>query len=101
MASARSRNALSGLNFLIGAVQTGFGPFVSVWLTEQGWLQADVGLALSVGTTLAGIIADTAGLRMAFLPLTAAGAAAALLVWIAMPETGPIKLGTAAAPQPA
>ena|ERR1035437_5318059 len=99
MASARSRNALSGLNFLIGAVQTGFGPFVAVWLTEQGWLQADVGLALSVGTTLAGIIADTAGLRIALLPLTAA--AAALLVWIAMPETGPIKLGTAAAPQPA
>jgi MFS family permease len=96
MASARSRNALSGLNFLIGAVQTGFGPFVSVWLTEQGWLQADVGLALSVGTIAgllgqlpAGFIADAAGLRTAFLALTAAGAAAVLLVWIAMPETRP------------
>jgi MFS family permease len=85
MPSARSRNALSGLNFLLAAVQTGFGPFVSVWLTEQGWLQTDVGFALSVGTIAglvgqlpAGILIDAtdrkrliAGVAMAALAVSA------------------------------
>jgi MFS family permease len=31
-------------------VQTGFGPFFSVYLTEQDWTQGDIGLALSIGT---------------------------------------------------
>ncbi len=41
---------LNSLNFFIAAVQTGFGPFFSVYLTEQGWRQVDIGLALSIGT---------------------------------------------------
>ena len=51
----QSRIALSLLSFLLAAVQTGFGPFVSVWLTERGWNQADIGIALSVGT-MAGLL---------------------------------------------
>jgi MFS family permease len=37
-------------------VQTGFGPFVTVYLTAQAWTQTDIGLALTVGglTALAG-----------------------------------------------
>jgi MFS family permease len=34
-------------------VQTGFGPFISVYLTGQGWTQAAIGEALSVGTVAA------------------------------------------------
>ncbi len=49
----QSRVALSLLNLLLAAVQTGFGPFVSVWLTQRGWNQADIGIALSVGTIAA------------------------------------------------
>ncbi|HUB13423.1 MAG TPA: MFS transporter [Acetobacteraceae bacterium] len=44
-----SRRGLNALNFFVGAVEAGFGPFVAVWLTQQGWSQTDVGLALSVG----------------------------------------------------
>jgi predicted MFS family arabinose efflux permease len=40
---------LSALNFFIAAVQTGFGPFLPVYLTRAGWSQGDVGLALSLG----------------------------------------------------
>ncbi len=40
---------LSALNFLIAAVQTGFGPFLPVYLTRSGWTQGEVGLALSLG----------------------------------------------------
>ena len=55
MPATQSRIALSLLNLLLAAVQTGFGPFVSVWLTENGWSQGDIGIALSVGT-VAGLI---------------------------------------------
>jgi MFS family permease len=67
----------------------------------MGAIGLAVGIGATVSTALAGIIVDAAGLHMAFLALTAAGAAATLLVWIAMPETRPVKLRTAAAPQPA
>jgi predicted MFS family arabinose efflux permease len=40
---------LSALNFFIAALQTGFGPFLPVYLTRAGWNQEDVGLALSLG----------------------------------------------------
>jgi MFS family permease len=50
MIAMRCWIGLSVLNFLVAAVQTGFGPFFSVYLTEQGWTQGDIGLALSIGT---------------------------------------------------
>jgi predicted MFS family arabinose efflux permease len=50
-----SRRSLLGLDwfvFCLADVQTGFGPFVSVYLTAQKWTQGDIGLVL----TVAGII---------------------------------------------
>jgi len=46
-----SRRSLRGLDwfaFFVADVQTGFGPFVSVYLTAQKWTQVDIGLILSV-----------------------------------------------------
>jgi predicted MFS family arabinose efflux permease len=58
--SARSRNpspySLRGLDwfiFFVADVQTGFGPFVSVYLTTQKWTQIDIGLILSAGSLVA------------------------------------------------
>jgi MFS family permease len=45
-----SHKSLRGLDwfvFFVADVQTGFGPFVSVYLTAQHWTQIDIGLALS------------------------------------------------------
>jgi predicted MFS family arabinose efflux permease len=45
-----SRKSLRGLDwfiFFVADVQTGFGPFVSVYLTTQRWTQFDIGLILS------------------------------------------------------
>lgn len=53
MDSTISRYGLNGLNFFTAAMQTGFGPFLAVWLTQQGWSQTQIGLALSVGTAAA------------------------------------------------
>jgi MFS family permease len=47
------RNPIHALNFFVAAMQTGFGPFVSVWLVSQGWSLTEVGVALSVGTIAA------------------------------------------------
>ena len=44
------RSALDWLNFFIADVQTGFGPFVAVYLTQQKWTQAEIGVALTIGT---------------------------------------------------
>lgn len=41
---------LNGLNFFLAAAQTGFGPFIAVYLTERGWSQTEIGVALSIGT---------------------------------------------------
>ncbi len=49
-ASARSRHGLDGLVFFIADVQTGFGPFIAVFLTTQKWTQADIGLVLTIGS---------------------------------------------------
>ncbi|MGH7059010.1 MAG: MFS transporter [Stellaceae bacterium] len=44
---------LDWLNLFVANIQTGFGPFVAVYLTTQGWTQTAIGLALSLGTITA------------------------------------------------
>jgi MFS family permease len=51
--AARGRRGLDWANFFIADFQTGYGPFVSVYLTSVGWTQGAIGLALSVGTAAA------------------------------------------------
>jgi MFS family permease len=48
--SRRSLRALDVVNFFIADVQTGFGPFVAVYLTTHKWTEVEIGLALSLGT---------------------------------------------------
>ncbi len=38
------------VNFFVADVQTGFGPFVAVYLTTHKWTQIDIGFALTLGT---------------------------------------------------
>jgi MFS family permease len=54
--SNASRSSLQGLDwftFFIANVQTGFGPFIVVYLTTQKWPQVDIGLLLTVGGLVA------------------------------------------------
>jgi MFS family permease len=51
-----SPSSLRGLDwfvFCVADVQTGFGPFVAVYLTTQKWTQTDIGLILSVSGLVA------------------------------------------------
>jgi MFS family permease len=52
---AESLHALDWLNFLLAALLMGFGPFVSLYLADQGWLPASIGLVLTV-SGLAGLL---------------------------------------------
>jgi len=52
-ASPKSRRGLDWFVFFVADVQTGFGPFVAVYLTAQKWTQTDIGLILTVGGLIA------------------------------------------------
>ena len=47
--SAQSQRGLDWLNFFIADVQTGFGPFIAVYLATNGWQQGRIGLILTAG----------------------------------------------------
>ena len=50
-----SLHALDWLNFFLAALLTGFGPFVSLYLADRGWLPANIGLVFTV-SGLAGLL---------------------------------------------
>ncbi len=75
-------HALDWLNFFIANFQTGFGPFVSVYLTSVGWTQGEIGLALSVGTLAAVIGQLPAGALVDAVRRKRRAAAAALVAII-------------------
>ena len=91
--AAPSRQSLRGLDwfiFFLADVQTGFGPFIAVYLTTQKWTQGEIGLVLSIGGVVAligqmpgGAIIDAArserlvaGLAVATIGVSALGYAA-------------------------
>jgi MFS family permease len=96
--AAPSRASLRGLdwfNFFIANVQTGFGPFIAVYLTAAAWTQVDIGLVLTIsgivtlaGQTPAGIMVDATSSKRAVAALATAGIAAsalALALWPIFP----------------
>jgi len=58
--SPGSRRGLDWFTFFVANLQTGFGPFLSVYLTTQKWTQVDIGLILSVGS-IAGLAGQVPG----------------------------------------
>lgn len=47
--SRGSQHGLDWFIFFLADVQTGFGPFVAVYLTTQKWTQVEIGFVLSIG----------------------------------------------------
>ncbi len=45
----RSQGGLDWFSFFCANLQTGFGPFIAVYLTTEKWSQTDIGLVLMVG----------------------------------------------------
>jgi MFS family permease len=53
--------ALDWFNLFVANIQTGFGPFIAVYLTTQGWTQTAIGFALGLGTLTAMLSQAPAG----------------------------------------
>lgn len=75
--------ALDLVNFFVADVQTGFGPFVAVYLTSHKWTQIDIGFVLTLGTVTslisqlpAGVLIDSIRNKRA----AASGALACIIV---------------------
>ena len=49
-AEAAASRGLDYFNLFVANVQTGFGPFIAVYLSGQSWTQTSIGVALSLGT---------------------------------------------------
>jgi MFS family permease len=58
--SRTSRRALDWFVFFLADVQTGFGAFVSVYLTAEKWTQTDIGFVLTAGS-LVGLFGQIPG----------------------------------------
>jgi MFS family permease len=58
--SRASQRGLDWFTFFVANLQTGFGPFLSVYLTTQKWTQVDIGLILSIGS-IAGLVSQIPG----------------------------------------
>jgi predicted MFS family arabinose efflux permease len=92
---APSRGTLRGFDwfiFFVADVQTGFGPFVSVYLTAQKWTQVDIGLVLSaaglvalVGQMPGGALVDFARSERLVAGLAVAAISVSALAYAAWP----------------
>jgi MFS family permease len=93
--SQPSRQSLRGLDwfiFFLADVQTGFGPFIAVYLTTQKWTQAQIGLVLSIGGVIGligqmpgGAIVDAAKSERLVAALAVATIGCAALAYAAWP----------------
>src|SRR5260370_5883022 len=93
--SRESQHGLDWFIFFLADVQTGFGPFIAVYLTTQKWTQVEIGFVLSIGGIIGllgqmpgGAIVDAARSErvVAGFAVAAIGAAAlAYAVWPIFP----------------
>jgi MFS family permease len=90
--SLRSRRGLDWCVFFVADVQTGFGAFVSVFLTAQKWTQADIGILLTVsglvslfGQAPCGALVDATRSERALAAIALAAIAASAFAFAAYP----------------
>ncbi|MCG7360938.1 MFS transporter [Roseomonas sp. ACRSG] len=79
MTGGRSGRALDWLNFFTANVQTGFGPFVVVYLTTQSWTEVQIGVVLSIGTATMMLCQVPAGMLVDATPRKRLAALVAIL----------------------
>ncbi|MCF3945088.1 MFS transporter [Acidiphilium sp. AL] len=91
--SPRSLRGLDWLNFFVADVQTGFGPFIAIYLTTQHWTDLAIGGVLSLGTIVAMASQLPAGALVDWMPSKRLAAALAIgaitgsaLLFVLMPS---------------
>jgi MFS family permease len=97
--AARGPRALDLLNFFVADVQTGFGPFIAVYLTTHKWTQVQIGFTLTLGTVVAlmsqvpaGALVDAARNKRAAASGALIGVVIAALLLAIQPTTLPVMI---------
>jgi MFS family permease len=82
---------LDWFTFFVADIQTGFGPFLAIYLTTQKWNQADIGFVLAFGS-VAGLLSQMPGgwlvdaaaskRRAAFVAVVGIGASALVIALV-------------------
>jgi MFS family permease len=93
---------LDWLFFFVADLQTSFGPFIAVYLTDHRWTQAQLGLALSVGSASgmlaqvpAGALVDALRSKSMAAALALVGISAGALLMALSPTLWPVLLAEA------
>jgi MFS family permease len=79
--AAAAGRGLDWFNLFVANIQTGFGPFIAVYLSSQSWTQTAIGLALSIGTVSAMASQVPAGALVDLMPNKTRVAAFSVLVF--------------------
>src|SRR3984957_18949773 len=74
---------LDWFNMFVANIQTGFGPFIAVYLISQSWTQTSIGLALSIGTVASMVSQVPAGAVVDAIPNKTRVAAFSVLAFTA------------------
>ncbi len=81
--TAAAGRGLDWFNLFVANIQTGFGPFIAVYLISQRWTQTAIGLALSIGTIAAMASQVPAGAAVDAMPNKSRVAAFSVLAFTA------------------
>lgn len=97
-----AERGLDVLNLSVANIQTGFGPFIAVYLTTAGWTDAAIGIALSFGTIVAmisqipaGALVDMSRRKSVVAALSLLAFTASALLFALWPQPLPIYLAEA------
>lgn len=97
--SERSQRGLDWLSFFVADVQTGFGPFVSVYLARQHWNPGQIGTILAIGGVAGiacqvpgGALVDAVPAKRLLIALALGLLAAAGLLFALWPSFWPVAL---------
>jgi len=82
-AGAAAGRGLDWFNLFVANIQTGFGPFIAVYLSSQSWTQTAIGFALSIGTISSMASQIPAGALVDAIPNKTRVAAFSVLVFTA------------------
>ena len=94
-----ANRSLDLVNFFVADVQTGFGPFVAVYLTSHKWTQVEIGFALTLGTMTslisqlpAGVLVDSMRNKRVAAAGALIGVIVAALLLAVQPDQLPVLL---------
>ncbi len=97
LSARRSHVGLDWLNFFIADIQTGFGPFVAVYLALAHWSQGEIGLALAIGSIAnvvsqapGGALVDAVAATRLLIAIALATLAASALTFALWPDFWPV-----------